>query len=87
MEMLKMKDRIHYLGNSWNDYQYVTNINRIDDFYVVAESYKTAQGAITRTGNNYAVNAYTGELFKLQQDKGVTNLVKLEIKTDSYEEE
>ncbi|MCI8530442.1 MAG: tetratricopeptide repeat protein [Lachnospiraceae bacterium] len=51
------------------EYQYVTNINNIDDFYVIAEIFRGADGSLTRTGNNYAVNAYTGEMFRLQSDK------------------
>lgn len=50
-------------------YQYVTNINRVDDFYVISEIYCGADGSLTRTGNNFAVNAYTGALFRLQQDR------------------
>ncbi|MCM1214353.1 MAG: chitobiase/beta-hexosaminidase C-terminal domain-containing protein [Lachnospiraceae bacterium] len=51
------------------EYQYVTNINRVDDFYVISEIYCGADGSLTKTGNNFAVNAYTGALFKLQQDR------------------
>ena len=50
-------------------YQYVTNINKIDDFYVIAEIYRGADGTVTRTGNLFAVNAYTRELWKLQTDE------------------
>ena len=51
------------------EYQYVTNINAIDDFYVISEIYCGADGSLTKTGNNFAVNAYTGVIFKLQQDR------------------
>lgn len=50
-------------------YQYVTNINKIDDFYVIAEIYRGTDGTVTRTGNLFAVNAYTRELWKLQTDE------------------
>ena len=50
-------------------YQYVTNINKIDDFYVIAEIYRGEDGTLTRTGNLFAVNAYTQELYKLQLDE------------------
>ena len=50
-------------------YQYVTKINKIDDFYVIAEIYRGADGTVTRTGNLFAVNAYTRELWKLQTDE------------------
>ena len=50
-------------------YQYVTNINKVDDFYVIAEMYRGEDGTLTRTGNLFAVNAYTRELYKLQMDE------------------
>ena len=50
-------------------YQYVANINKIDDFYVIAEIYRGEDGTLTRTGNLFAVNAYTQELYKLQLDE------------------
>ena len=50
-------------------YQYVTNINRVDDFYVIAEIYRGEDGTVTKTGNLFAVNAYTRELYKLQLDE------------------
>lgn len=61
------------------EYQYVTNINAIDDFYVISEIYCGADGSLTKTGNNFAVNAYTGAIFKLQQDRyGRLSLAELE---------
>lgn len=51
------------------EYQYVTNINRVDDFYVISEIYCGADGSLAKTGNHFAVNAYTGAMFKLQQDR------------------
>lgn len=69
-------------------YLYVTNIQKVDDFYVIVEIYRTADGNMTRTGNNFAVNAYTGELFKLQRDeRGRLSLIDLEEREDSSEEE
>lgn len=50
-------------------YQYVTNINKVDDFYVIAEIYRGEDGTLTRTGNLFAANAYTRELYKLQLDE------------------
>lgn len=50
-------------------YQYVTNINKVDDFYVIAEIYRGEDGTLTKTGNLFAVNAYTRELYKLQKDE------------------
>ena len=50
------------------EYQYVTNINSVDDFYVIEEIFREANGTLTRTGNHYAVNAYNGEMFRLQRD-------------------
>lgn len=69
------------------EYQYVTNINEIGHFYIVAEIYRTAGGMLTKTGNDFAVDIYNKKIFKLHQDSGRTNLVELEIKRDSYEEE
>lgn len=65
-------------------YQYVTNINELGDFYVIVEMIRTSDGASTRTGNNFAVNVYTGERFKLQQDEDDRFLlVEIEPKEDS----
>jgi len=50
-------------------YQYVTNINQVDDFYVISEIYVDLQGNDVKTGNYYAVNPYTKEIFKLQIDE------------------
>lgn len=50
-------------------YQYVMNINGINDFYVIAEFLCSSSGTAAKTGSNYAVNAYTGEFFRLEQDK------------------
>lgn len=77
------------------EYLYVTNINKVNDFYVIVEVYRTADGTITRTGNNFAVNIYSGERFKLQRDeRGRLTLIEIEqeiinedINEDSWEEE
>lgn len=70
------------------EYQYVTNINEIDDFYVVAEILRSADGTVAKTGTNYAVNAYTGEYFRLEQDKrGRYTLIVIEMNENSEEEE
>ena len=75
-------------GNAYcYEYQYVTNVNDIGHFYIVAEIFRTAEGMLTKTGTNYAVNIYTKQIFKLHQASGRMNLVELEIKTDSDEEE
>lgn len=50
-------------------YQYVININEISDFYVIAEFYQSADGTLTRTGTDYAVDVYTKERYRLQKDK------------------
>lgn len=50
-------------------YQYVTNISEIDDFYVISEIFEDADGIRTKTGSHFAVNAYTGAVFKLQTDE------------------
>lgn len=50
-------------------YQYVTNINQVDDFYVISEIYVDLQGNDVKTGNYYAVNPYTKAIYKLQIDE------------------
>ena len=74
------------------EYQYVENINKVSDFYVIAEIYRTAEGKLTRTGNNFAVNIYSGERFKLQRDdRGILTLIEIEQEIgengDSWQEE
>ena len=60
-------------------YQYVTNINRVDDFYVIAEIFRDTEKMLTKTGNYYAVNAYTGKIYKLQINENYNyTLVELE---------
>lgn len=51
------------------EYQYVMNINAIDDFYVVSEILRSSDKTAAKTGSNYAVNAYTGEFYRLEQDR------------------
>lgn len=61
------------------EFQYVTNINEVDDFYVVSEILRDDSMMLTKTGNHFALNAYTKELFKLQIDEyGNFNLVEIE---------
>lgn len=61
------------------EYQYVTNINGVDDFYVISEIFRTADMALTKTGNHFAVNAYTKEIYKLQiDDNNNYTLVEIE---------
>lgn len=68
------EDRYEYI------YLYAANINKVGDFYVIAEYYRAADGNSTRTGNNFAVNVYTGERFKLQRDDwGHLTLIDIEV--------
>ncbi len=88
----KIYDREGHFDESGDSYQYeylyVRNINKVDDFYVIAEYYRTADGGVTRTGNNFAVNAYTGKRYKLERDdKGRLSLIDFEEREDSSEEE
>lgn len=46
-------------------YQYVTNINKVDDFYVIAEILVDAEGHPARTGSFFAVNVYNGSYYRL----------------------
>lgn len=67
-------------------YQYVTNINQIDDFYVIDEILSSVDRTLIKTGSHFAVNAYTGELFKLLiNDHGYT-LVEIERPSEDQEE-
>ena len=63
------------------EYQYVTNINEVDDFYVISEVYRDAENVLTKTGNNFAVNAYTKEILKLQTDE-YGNFILVEIEKE-----
>lgn len=83
METGKIYDEIGHFGETSAAYkyefQYVTNINKVDDFYVISEIYRDEQLALTKTGNHFAVNAYTREIYKLQIDEyGNFNLVEIE---------
>jgi tetratricopeptide (TPR) repeat protein len=64
-------------------YQYVTNINDIDDFYVIMEILRGTDKSLTITGTYYAVNAYTGELYKLLIND--SNYTLVEIEKNSHE--
>lgn len=67
-------------------YQYVTNINNVDDFYVIMEIFRNAEGTLTRTGTYYAVNAYTEQIYKLLIDDAGYTLVETEnIENNSQE--
>lgn len=67
------------------EFQYVGNINDVDDFYVIAEVFRDIDGTYTKTGNNFAVNVYTGERFKLQEEgrRRYLRLVGIEDEIDS----
>ena len=88
----KINDEAGHFDATGDTYQYtylyVTNIQKVDDFYVIVENYRTEDGNVTRTGNNFAVNAYTGELFKLERDeRGRLSLNDLYENEDSPEGE
>ncbi len=48
-------------------YTYVVTIDG-DDYYIISEILQDTEGILTGTGNYYAVNAYTGKYFTLQDD-------------------
>jgi len=50
-------------------YQYVANILKVSDFYVIAEIYRDEEGNLSKTGNQFAVNAYGGKIYKLLVDE------------------
>ena len=58
-------------------YLYVIDINDINAFYVVAEVFVDAQGVAARTGNYYAINAYSGYFYRLQIEDGGYQLSEL----------
>lgn len=58
-------------------YLYVIDINDINSFYVVAEIFVDIEGISSRTGNYFAVNAYTGYCYRLQTDNGRYELSEL----------
>lgn len=66
------------------EYQYVTNINKIDDFYIVSEIFSENNKILTKTGNHFAVNVYTREIFKLQIDE-YGNFILVEIEKGPQE--
>ncbi|MCM1325605.1 MAG: chitobiase/beta-hexosaminidase C-terminal domain-containing protein [Bacteroidales bacterium] len=59
-------------------YDYVANINQVSDFYVVTEIWQQQGGAQTKTGTVFAVNVYTGELYKLLIEDTNYTLVEIE---------
>lgn len=69
----KIYDEAGYIDESGAryvyEYQYVANINDIDDFYVYAEVYQDLDGGGAKTGSYFAVSVYTGKLFKLLVDE------------------
>lgn len=67
-------------------YQYVININQIDDFYVIDEILSSVDRTLTKTGSHFAVNAYTGEIFRLQINDNGCTLVEIERPSDNQEE-
>lgn len=84
----KIFDEAGYFDDSMKSYhyqyQYVTNIAGIDDFYIISEILRDGDGILTKTGTDFAVNAYTGELFKLQRD-GNNRLSLIEIEKNPTE--
>lgn len=86
METGKIFDKAGHYDESGNVYQYVyqyvINIVGVDDFYIIAEVFRGEDGSQTRTGNNFAVNAYTGKRFKLQQG-GYNSQSLIEIDAES----
>ena len=70
------------------EYQYVTSIKNVGDFYVIAEILRGADGSLTKTGTSFAVNIYSGERFKIERDSlNRMILIEIEIKEDSREGE
>lgn len=78
----KIYDTSGYYDDQGNrylyQYQYVTNINQVSDFYVVMEIWQQPNGTLTKTSTYFAVNVYTGELFKLLIEDANYTLVEIE---------
>lgn len=67
-------------------YQYVTNINRVDDFYVIAEILVDAEEHAARTGSFFAVNVYNGSFYRLNGvETGSYELQEIESSTNVNE--
>lgn len=49
-------------------FQYALAIPEAGDYYVIAEIYEDTAGVQNKTGTDYAVNAYTGEIYRLAAD-------------------
>lgn len=60
------------------EYQYVINISGVSDFYIISEILVDIENISTRTGTVYAVDAYTGEIYKIQRDEQ-NNYILVEI--------
>ncbi len=59
-------------------FQYVIDIAGIGRYYVIAEGISTGEEEPANTGNFYAVNVYSGEIYELQKD-GNNQYVLIEI--------
>ena len=77
----KISDNLGHFDDTKACYQYqflwVININDINDFYVVAEVLVDAENIAAKTGNYFAVNAYTGNFYKLLIEDGRFKLVEV----------
>ena len=51
---------------------------------MIAEVLQDSEGVMTKTGNNFAVDVYRGEIYKLQRD-GNNNYALVEIQNESQE--
>lgn len=65
-------------------YQAVRSIYQSGDFYIIAEIFKDEDGIMSKTGSAFAVDIYSGALFKLQLDEN-SNYTLVEILIDSQE--
>lgn len=81
LETGKILDNSGHFDETKACYQYqflwVVNINDINDFYVVAEVLVDAEGIAAKTGNYFAINAYTGNFYKLLIEDGKFTLVEV----------
>lgn len=57
-------------------FQYALSVPDQGDYYVIAEVYEDTAGIQTKTGTNYAVNVYSGVMYKLETDVYGNNLLQ-----------
>ena len=72
-------------------FQYVTTIKDVGDYYIISELLRAGDGTVAKTGTNFAVDIYSGECFRMERDSAnrvvLTETEKIEQTEDSETEE